>query len=40
MQKKESESMSNEGTIYRISGPVVTAIGMTASMYKRGARRK
>ena len=33
MQKKESESMSNEGTIYRISGPVVTAIGMTASMY-------
>ncbi|MDC0056403.1 V-type ATP synthase subunit A [Deltaproteobacteria bacterium] len=25
--------MSKEGTIYRISGPVVTAIGMTASMF-------
>ena len=32
-RKKESGKMSNEGTIYRISGPVVTAIGMTASMY-------
>ena len=25
--------MSNEGVIYRISGPVVTAIGMNAAMY-------
>ncbi|MEO2120689.1 MAG: V-type ATP synthase subunit A, partial [Candidatus Poseidoniia archaeon] len=25
--------MSKEGTIYRISGPVVTAIGMNASMF-------
>ena len=25
--------MANEGKIYRISGPVVTAIGMEASMY-------
>ena len=25
--------MSNEGVIYRISGPVVTATGMNAAMY-------
>ena len=25
--------MSNEGQIYRISGPVVTAKGMSAAMY-------
>ena len=25
--------MSNEGKIYRISGPVVTAVGIEASMY-------
>ena len=25
--------MSNEGVIYRISGPVVTATGMSAGMY-------
>ena len=25
--------MSNEGVIYRISGPVVTATGMKAAMY-------
>ena len=25
--------MRNEGLIYRISGPVVTAIGMKAAMY-------
>ena len=25
--------MSNEGLIYRISGPVVTATGMSAAMY-------
>ena len=30
---KEEEEMSNEGVIYRISGPVVTATGMEAGMY-------
>ena len=33
ISKKEEKSMANEGKIYRISGPVVTAIGMEASMY-------
>ena len=28
---KEEEEMKNEGVIYRISGPVVTATGMAVS---------
>ena len=32
-KSKEEEEMSNEGVIYRISGPVVTATGMEAGMY-------
>jgi len=32
-KSKEEEEMSNEGVIYRISGPVVTATGMQAGMY-------
>jgi len=32
-KSKEEEEMNNEGVIYRISGPVVTATGMQAGMY-------